>query len=117
VSPPLPHAVAALERTSLAWERTAFSLAAVGALLLKVAGEGSVVRAGGVLLVAAALVVVLVMVPVGYRRALARVDPDDQAAPFTEEDPWRGRALLGTAVVVALTVAAVGAELLVHEVG
>jgi predicted Co/Zn/Cd cation transporter (cation efflux family) len=116
VRPPLPHAVAALERTALAWERTAFSLAAVGALLLKVVDGGTVVRAAGAVLLAVAVAVVLVMVPVGYRRAVARVDPDDQAAPFADEDPWRRRAVLATAVVVALTVAAVGAELLVHEV-
>ena len=115
MSPPLPHGIAALERTALAWERTAFSLGAVGALLLKVVGEGTVVRAAGALLLASALAVVLVMVPTGYRRALARVDPDDQAAPFTDDDPWRHRALLATAAVVTLTVAAVGADLLLPD--
>ena len=45
---PLVHEVAALERTALAWERTAVSLAAVGTLLLKVVDGGRALEAAGV---------------------------------------------------------------------
>ncbi len=61
----LLHSVAALERTALAWERTAVSLAAVGLLLLKVADGGRVTQAAGLVLVAMAATVVLAVVPLG----------------------------------------------------
>lgn len=108
---PLAHQVAALERTALSWERTAFSLAAVGALLLKVIEGGRALQAAGVLLVGLAVVIVLVLVPLGYRRARLRVDPDRPPAPFTDPDRWRARVLLGTALAVSLTVAAVSVDL------
>ncbi len=105
---PLRHAVAALERTALAWERTAVSLGAVGLLLLKVIDGGRATEAAGLALVAMAASVALVMVPVGYRRARARVDPEALERPFLDHDRWRGRVLLATACsisVVAVVVA------------
>jgi uncharacterized membrane protein YidH (DUF202 family) len=98
----LLHSVAALERTALAWERTAVSLAAVGLLLLKVVDGGRLTQAAGLALVAMAAAVVLVVVPLGYRRARARVDPAAPEQPFVEADRWRTRALLGTACAVSL---------------
>lgn len=108
---PLAHEVAALERTALAWERTAFSLAAVGALLLKVVDGGRPLQAAGLLLVGLAIVIVLVLVPVGYRRARMRVDPDRPPSAFTAPDRWRAPVLLVTAVAVTLTVLAVSVDL------
>jgi uncharacterized membrane protein YidH (DUF202 family) len=108
---PLVHDVAALERTALAWERTAVSLAAVGAMLLKVVDGGPLVEAAGLVLVAVAIAVVLVVVPVGYRRARAQVDAERPGSAFTGEDRWRPRFLLLTAAVVSLTVVAVAADL------
>jgi hypothetical protein len=100
---PLVHDVAALERTALAWERTAVSLGAVGLLLLKVVDGGWATQAAGILLVAIAGLVVLAVVPMGYRRARARVDPGDPAAPFTTGDRWRPTFLLVTALAVSAT--------------
>ncbi len=108
---PLVHDVAALERTALAWERTAVSLAAVGLLLLKVLDGGWALQASGVLLVAVAVLVVLVLVPLGYRRARSRVDPGDPTAPFTTTDRWRSWTLLGTALCVSVTVVAVAVDM------
>lgn len=113
---PLRHEVAALERTALAWERTAVSLGAVGLLLLKVVDGGRATEAAGLVLVAMAASVALVMVPLGYRRARARVDPDALQRPFVDHDRWRPRVLLLTswaisiiAVVVAVDVWLAGA--------
>ncbi len=108
---PLVHDVAALERTALAWERTAVSLAAVGTLLLKAVDGGRALDAAGLLLVGLAVVVVLVLVPVGYQRARARVDHDAPGSPFTRPDRGRSAVLLGTAVAVSLTVVAVAVDL------
>ncbi len=108
---PLAHAVAALERTALAWERTAFSLAAVGTLLLKVVRGGRVTEASGLLMIGAAVLIVLVMVPYGYHRARTRVDPDRPAEAFESPDRWRPVVLGATAVLVSLTAVAVTADL------
>lgn len=108
----LVHRVAALERTALAWERTAFGLAALGALLAKLGVGGPVVRATGLALVATAFGLVGVAVPVGYRRARARVDRADPARPFVVDDPWRPRIIAVTAISLSLTVLVVAAELL-----
>lgn len=108
---PLVHDVAALERTALAWERTAVSLGAVGLLLLKVVDGGWALEASGILLVAVAGLIVLVVVPLGYRRARSRVDPTDPAAPFVTVDRWRSVALLATALSVSVTVVAVAADI------
>ncbi len=110
-SQPLVHDVAALERTALAWERTAVSLGAVGLLLAKVVEGGWPLVASGVLLLAVAVVIVLVVVPLGYRRARARVDPTEPSAPFATGDRWRPRVLLGTAMCVSVTVVAVAADI------
>lgn len=108
---PLVHDVAALERTALAWERTAVSLAAVGLLLLKVVEGGLALQASGLLLVCLAVLIVLVLVPWGYHRARSRVDSRDPAGAFTRPDRWRSWTLLGTAVVVSATVLAVSADI------
>jgi len=108
---PLAHGVAALERTALAWERTAVSLGAVGLLLVKVVEGGWPLRlAGGVRLVGCAAIV-LVVVPWGYQRARARIDPAQPGAPFTGHDPTRVLAVALTAAAVSLTVVAVAVEL------
>ena len=107
----LLHSVAALERTALAWERTAVSLGAVGLLLLKVVDGGRLTQAAGLALVAVAAAVVLVVVPLGYRRARARVDPEALERPFVDDDRWRARALVGTAWLVSLVAVAVAVDI------
>jgi hypothetical protein len=107
----LLHSVAALERTALAWERTAVSLGAVGLLLLKAVDGGRVTQAAGLALVAMAAAVVLVVVPLGYRRARARVDPEALERPFVDDDRWRARALVGTAWLVSLVAVAVALDI------
>jgi hypothetical protein len=107
----LLHSVAALERTALAWERTAVSLGAVGLLLLKAVDGGRLTQAAGLALVAVAAAVVLVAVPLGYRRARARVDPEALDRPFVDEDRWRARALVGTAWLVSLVAVAVALDI------
>ena len=107
----LLHSVAALERTALAWERTAMSLGAVGLLLLKVVDGSRLTQAAGLALVAMAAAVVLVAVPLGYRRARARVDPAAPEQPFVDDDRWRGRALLGTAWAISLVAVAVAVDI------
>lgn len=105
------HQVAALERTALAWERTAFSIAALGAILLKVVDGGVLTVLTGLALLAAAAVVVLVVVPFGYRRARARVDPEAPGGAFLAEDRWRSVGLAATALLVSLTGVAVVVDL------
>lgn len=107
----LLHSVAALERTALAWERTAVSLGAVGLLLLKVVDGGRLTQAAGLALVAMAAAVVLAVVPLGYRRARARVDPSALERPFVDDDRWRTRALLGTACAVSLVAVVVALDI------
>ena len=107
----LLHSVAALERTALAWERTAVSLGAVGLLLLKVVDGSRLTQAAGLALVAMAAAVVLVAVPLGYRRARARVDPASPEQPFVDDDRWRRRALLGTAWAISLVAVAVAVDI------
>jgi uncharacterized membrane protein YidH (DUF202 family) len=107
----LLHSVAALERTALAWERTAVSLAAVGLLLLRVVDGGPTTQAAGLGLVAMAVAVVLVVVPLGYRRARARVDPAAPERPFVGEDRWRARALLVTACAISLVAVVVAVDI------
>jgi uncharacterized membrane protein YidH (DUF202 family) len=99
--------VAALERTALSWERTAVGLAALGAVLLKIGGVGPVVRSVGLLLVAAAVVLVLVVIPVGYRRAHAQVVAAGPRPGLREPDALLRLGLVTTAAVVSL--AALGA--------
>jgi hypothetical protein len=108
---PLVHEVAALERTALAWERTAISLAAVGTLLLKALQGETLAQLAGLVLVGAAAVIVLVMVPVGYARARRRIHPTDPASSFVEPDRWRGVTMAVTAALVSLTAAALAADL------
>jgi len=103
--------VAALERTALAWERTAMSLGAVGLLLFKVVDGGRATQAAGLVLVAMAALVVLVMVPLGYLRARARVDPGAPEQPFIEEDIWRPRALLATSCTISFVAVVVAVDL------
>lgn len=107
----LLHSVAALERTALSWERTAVSLGAVGLLLLKVTDGGRATQAAGLVLVAMALSVVLVMVPLGYRRTRARVDPADPGQPFVHHDRWRARVLFATACAISLAPVVVAVDL------
>jgi uncharacterized membrane protein YidH (DUF202 family) len=107
----LLHSVAALERTALAWERTAVSLGAVGLLLLKVVDGGGLTQSAGLALVAMAAAVVLVIVPLGYRRARARVDASIPERPFVEADRWRARTLLGTACTVSLVAVVVALDI------
>jgi putative membrane protein len=112
---PLVHDVAALERTALAWERTAISLGAVGTLLLKLVRGGGLAEAAGIALVGSAALIVLVMVPAGYRRARERVDADNPGQAFAAQDRWRHVALGATAALVSLTVLAVSLDLLVDR--
>ncbi len=79
--------VAAAERTALAWERSGFSVAAIGALLFH-AGEKADSRfeilAGGLTLLLA-LAVIGVLAPLRYRsvvRALQRGDTPVVVAPL-----------------------------------
>lgn len=113
---PLVHDVAALERTALAWERTGFSLAAVGLLLVKVVPGGRVLQGSGLVLVGVAVLVVLVLVPWGYGRARVRVDPDEPAGAFAGADPWRSATLLTTALAVSGTAVGVAVDLWVTGV-
>lgn len=108
---PLRHGIAALERTALAWERTAVSLGAVGLLLVKVVDGGGATRAAGLVLVAMAATVSLVVVPLGYRRARARVDPDVLAAPFVDDDRWRPRVLLVSSWLISVVTVVVVIDL------
>lgn len=107
----LRHAVAALERTALAWERTAVSLGAVGLLLVKLVDGGRATQAAGLVLVAMAASVVLVMVPLGYRRARTRVDRATPEQPFVEPDRWRPRVLLGTSCAISSVAVAVAVDM------
>ena len=115
---PLLHDIAALERTSLAWERTGFSLAGLGTLLLKVTPAWSVGTAAGLALVASAVAIVGVLGPLGYRRAQARVAAAAAAGvPLSSvpiEDPARRWVMLVTALVVTVAGAAVSVELVAH---
>lgn len=108
---PLRHAVAALERTALAWERTAISLGAVGLLLVKVVDGGRATQAAGLVLVAMASTVALVMVPWGYVRARARVAPGAPGQPFAHEDRWRPRVLLASSCAISVIAMVVAADL------
>lgn len=110
---PLRHEVAALERTALAWERTAMSLGAVGLLLVKVVDGGRATQAAGLALVAMAALVVLVMVmvPWGYQRACARVGPGAPEQPFAQEDRWRPRMLLASACAISCVAVTVAVDL------
>lgn len=108
---PLRHAVAALERTALAWERTAVSLGAVGLLLVKVVDGGRATQAAGLVLVAMATTVVLVMVPSGYLRARARVDPGAPEQAFVHDDRWRPRVLLASSCAISAVAIVVAVDL------
>lgn len=107
----LRHAVAALERTALAWERTAMSLGAVGLLLVKVVDGGRATEAAGLVLVALAATVVLVMVPLGYLRARARVHPGTPEQPFVHEDRWRPRVLLASSCAISFVAVVVAVDI------
>lgn len=108
---PLRHSVAALERTALAWERMAVSLGAVGLLMVKVVDGGRATQAAGLVLVAMAASVVLVMVPLGYRRARDRVDPAVPEQPFVHEDRWRPRVMLATSCAISLVTVVVAVDI------
>lgn len=107
----LRHEVAALERTALAWERTAMSIGAVGLLLVKVVDGGRATQAAGLALVAMAALVVLVMVPLGYLRARACVDPGAAEQPFIQEDRWRPRMLLASSCTISFVAVVVAVDL------
>ena len=115
MSEPLVHDIAALERTALAWERTGFSLAGLGALLLKVTPAWSVGTAAGLLLVAASVGLVCVLGPLGYRRARSRVvaaaSSGGSVSSAGLEDPARRWVMLVTTLVVTVAGAAVSVEL------
>ncbi len=96
-------ATTAAERTALSWERTGIALAATGALVLHLAPVSRTHDVVGVLLLALATAVVLVVGPSRYRG----VDPGAGATA-----PVRWGALAVTAVV-CLTAVGVG----VHAVG
>ena len=68
---------------------------------------GGATQAAGLALVALAAAIALVMVPLGYRRAHDRVDPDVLARPFVDDDRWRPRVLLATSCVISITVVVV----------
>ncbi|MFN8190585.1 MAG: DUF202 domain-containing protein [Nocardioidaceae bacterium] len=91
----LVHRVAALERTALAWERTGFGLASVGALLLHLRAEAPALAALGAVLLAAAVAVVVFLAPARYRAARS-----DVRADATVARPWP---LLVTTLAVAGT--------------
>ncbi|MCB0909122.1 MAG: DUF202 domain-containing protein [Nocardioidaceae bacterium] len=91
----LVHRVAALERTALAWERTGFGLASVGALLLHLRGEAPPLAALGAVLLAAAVAVVVFLAPARYRAARSDVRADTTVA--------RSWPILVTALTVAGT--------------
>ena len=102
--------VAALERTALAWERTAISLAALGTVVFKVQQAGALVQGGGVVMVAGAVVLVLVVVPLGYRRARTQVLAGGPSVRLQGDDRMVGAVLLGTACVVSLAALFAGVE-------
>lgn len=109
----LVDAIAALERTALAWERTGMGLAALGALLVKLPRLGAPAQAGGIALIAAAVLMVLVVVPVGYHRTRQRVEASDRTGRPIADDPWRARTIAATATLMALVTLAVALDVVV----
>lgn len=105
-SPELVANVAALERTALAWERTAISLAVLGTVVFKFPQGGSLVRAGGLLLLATAVVVVGLLVPLGYRRARDQLLTGGPEIRLHGRDAVARGVLFSTAAVVSLVAAA-----------
>lgn len=112
--PPLVHQVAALERTALAWERTALSVAALGTLLVKLPGLGPISRGAGLLLVAFAIGWVLLVIPIGYVQG-RRMAVAGTALP--EQDRLRARVIWATAGAVGLAGSAVVVDQLVSSLG
>lgn len=94
--------VAALERTALAWERTAISLAALGTVVFKIPQAGTLLRAGALAMIATAVVLVLVVVPLGYHRARAQVVAGGPQVRLHGRDSLLRLVLITTAGVVAL---------------
>lgn len=115
-SHPLHADIAALERTALAWERTALGVAALGTLLLKAPQTGALAQAFGVVLLAAGIALILLS-PVGYalaRRDLVSAERGSGAAEAFGERTVRvrHRAVLGTALALSAAAAAVAVEVL-----
>ena len=108
----LVAAVAALERTALSWERTAMSIAALGAASFKLAGTGTLVQAGGALMMAAAVLLVVVVVPLGYVRARSQLLRDGPRERLEGDDPLVRLGLLGTAGLVSVVAVLAGVEAL-----
>ena len=107
---PAVDTVAALERTALAWQRTALAVGAVGLLLVKLAPGRVVAVSAGVLLLAVAFAMALVGAPLGYRRTLASLERAvDEGSSALPHDPWRRLTLLG--LTLATTAAALLAGL------
>lgn len=100
--PALVAHVAALERTSLSWERTGISLAALGTIVFKIPDSGPLLQAGGILMISAAIVLVLFVVPLGYRRARAQVLEGGPGARLQGGDTTVAAVLLTTASVVSM---------------
>lgn len=94
--------VAALERTALAWERTAISLAVLGTIVFKFPLAGPLARAGGIMLLAVAVVVVGLLVPIGYRRARDQVMSGGPQVRLQGRDAVVRAVLLSTAAAVSL---------------
>lgn len=98
--------VAALERTALAWERTAISLAVLGTVVFKFPEAGHLARAGGMLLIATAVVVVGLLVPLGYRRARDQVLTGGPTVRLQGRDSVVQAVLFSTAATVSLVAGA-----------
>lgn len=112
-TPELVANVAALERTALAWERTAISLAVLGAVVFKFPQGGALVRSSGLLLLATAIIVVGLLVPLGYRRARDQVLAGGPEVRLQGRDAVVRGVLFSTAAVVSVVAAAGVVEALV----
>lgn len=93
------------ERTALAWQRTGLALVGVGAVLLHVGdtGPSRLSLAGGLLDIAAGVVLGAVVAPLRYRRALISVEK--------ASSPLARRACLATAACAVVSCLAAGVGL------
>lgn len=100
-APPLLDGGAQAERTALAWQRTAFALLGVGAVLLHVGGGGAgrLSQVVGLLDIVVGAVVGAVVAPLRYRRTLRQVG--SARSPLARCSNWAV-----TACVVATALAA-----------
>ncbi|GAB3257665.1 hypothetical protein GCM10027425_18840 [Alteromonas gracilis] len=109
---PLHADIAALERTALAWERTALGVAAIGTLLVKAPSAGPLAEVFGVVLLAVGIGLIL-LAPIGYsrtRRDLVAAGPRDLEVFSDPVARWRHRVILGTVVALSLAASAVAVE-------